>query len=104
MRFQILAVVIAQYCLLNVKRPVINVPTFRTYLFWSEDANSRFFQKLGECMSLFDVTANPCTCASTRSDAFRLILKHCPRGDDEFEGVNGHALSEISGLGNQNSF
>lgn len=103
MRFHVLTVVTGQYYLLNVKRPVRNLPTFRTYLFCSEDANIGFFQKLGECMSLFDVIAYPCACVSTCSDALRLILKYCPRVDDELKGIIGPALSEISRLGNQNS-
>jgi len=52
---------------------------------------------------MFDVIAKPCACASTRSDAFRLILKYCPRGDDEFRGTIGHALSEMIRLRNKNS-
>jgi len=54
-------------------------------------------------MSLFDVIAYPCACVSTCSDALRLILKYCPRVDDELKGIIGPALSEISRLGNQNS-
>jgi hypothetical protein len=54
-------------------------------------------------MYLFDVIANACACVSTRSDAFRLILKYCPRRDDEFKVTVGRVLMDISRLANQNS-